>query len=411
MATPPKDSRRPSVDLERALAITERIRSSLDLADVLQQTVDELGHATGASRCLLQLEPGADGTSLMVEWDRGDTRPLGYRPPTPIAQRIFATGERIVIADVSAVEDEGLATYLRAVGSVAAVNYPIHWHGVVLAVLGLQDDKPREWEDGAIPLLSVVEAQVGAALAQARLWEERERAVAELERLNALREELVATVSHELRTPLAAIIGAVKTLRRADVEVSAEQERQLFGVLEEQADRLRILADDVLDLARFQAGEVALRPERARLSQLVERARAAAPLADGRELRLHVEDDAPVVVDPHRIGQVLSNLLANAAKHGRGDVTVTAGRGDRGEAVITDSDEGDGVPDPDRDDVFAPFAHRSDRSDSTGLGLAIARRIVEAHGGALVYEPPDGDRRHRFVVRLPDGRRHDGAAR
>jgi len=394
-------------DLELALRITERIRSTLDLEEVLQQTVTELGGASGASRCLLQLQPDSGGTSLMIEWDRGDTRPLGYRPPTPIARRVFERGEPIVIDDVGAHGDGEVRAYLESVGSVAAVNYPIAWRGSVLAVLGFQDDRPRDWSERAIPLLERVEGQVAAALDQARGWEEQRRAVKEMERLGRLREELIANVSHELRTPLAAILGAVETLRRDDVPLDGEIAAQLLASLTEQSKRLQVLADDLLQLARLQAGEVRLRAEPSRLTELLRRAREGIEIGAGRAVHMRVSEDGPVEVDRARIVQVFSNLIENAARHGDGDITIDGSAGPEG-AVVAVSDEGSGVATEHLESMFEPFAHHGDRPDSSGLGLSIARGIVEAHGGTLLYEQPDGDRRHRFVVRLPQPGRGGG---
>jgi signal transduction histidine kinase len=98
--------------------------------------------------------------------------------------------------------------------------------------------------------------------------------------------------------------------------------------------------------------------------------------------------------------QVLTNLLQNALRHGNGRVVVHGSR-DNGSAIVEVSDEGAGIPLERADEVFEPFARWSSRSDSTGLGLPISRRIVEAHGGAIQYRPPADERPHAFVVTLP----------
>src|SRR5690242_18884436 len=104
-----------------ALRISERVRSSLNLHEVLQQTLNELGPATDVSRSIIQLAPNHSGVSLMFEWDRGDTRPLGLRPPTVVACRVFSTGQPVIVDDVNECEDEDVAAYLRQVNSAAAI--------------------------------------------------------------------------------------------------------------------------------------------------------------------------------------------------------------------------------------------------------------------------------------------------
>ncbi len=382
-----------------ALRIAERVRSSLDLREVLQSTVDELGRATGVSRSLVQLAPGEDGVAMLVEWDRGDTRPLGVVPPTIVARRVFGRREAIVFKSLDEADDE-VREYLTAVGSESAVAIPVRWHREVLAVLGVQDSKPRDWRTHVLPLLERVEGQVGAALAQAALFERQQEALERLRQLDRMRDELLANVSHELRTPLTSIIGAIKTLRRNDITMADGDRAQLLAVMDEQADRLFALTDDILELSRFTRGRQRLNAVEVRLSELAERATAGLDVPEGRDVALEVAEDAVVRVDPSRIGQVLVNLMQNAIRHGHGRVTVRCFR-DGASGTIWVGDEGPGVPRGYEDEMFDPFAHRSDRTDSTGLGLSIARAIVRAHGGTLTYLPPEPGRTHQFAVSLP----------
>jgi K+-sensing histidine kinase KdpD len=365
---------------------------------VLRLTVDELGRATGASRCVCQLAPNGEGFSTMIEWVRGDTRPLGLQPPTPVAQRVFASGEPVIVADRSELDDPELVAYLESVASVAVVGYPIAWRGHVYACLGFQDTRPRPWHDHALPLLERCDTQLAAALAQAEVFEQQRRAVEDLRNLTRMREELIANVSHELRTPLAAILGSVKTLRRPDLDEATRG--VLLQTLDEQSVRLVRLTEDLLDMSRFQRGVRRLDRTRLRVSELVRRARTEIALPEGRALRVRIDDDPELEVDPNRLLQVLSNLLVNAVRHGAGDVHLRA-FSENGDAVVHVSDDGAGIEHGYEEEVFMPFAHRSDRSDSTGIGLTIARTIVEAHGGRLVYLPPTALHRHQFVVSLP----------
>jgi K+-sensing histidine kinase KdpD len=381
------------------LSIAERVRSSLQLEDVLVQTLDELGQATGASRSLIQLEPDATGVSRMLEWDRGDTSPLNVMPPTPVARRVFVEGEPLVIDDASQLDDEELTSYLAGVGSRSVIAWPIRWQERVIAVIGFQDSTPREWRADALPLLQRLEGQIGAALVQAELFEQQQRAIHQLEELTRMREELVANVSHEFRTPLTAIIGVVKTLRRNDLELTPEARDEMLAVLEQQSERLHVLAEDLLDLARFRRGAHQLRRRRVSFSELVASALQGIVVPEDREVAVRIEEDAVLNVDPARMSQVLSNLVMNAVRHGAGEISVRCSV-EEGDAVVLVSDEGGGVRDDFAEEMFEVFSHDGGRSDSTGLGLPIARAIVEAHGGSLDYVSP-ADGAHQFVVTLP----------
>jgi signal transduction histidine kinase len=382
-----------------ALRIAERVRSSLDIPEVLRSTLDELGHTLGVTRAIIQLAPDGEGSSLMLEWVSGGTTPLDVRPPTPDARQVFATGEPLVIDDVGECPLEDVRAYFDRVGSRSAVTFPVRWRQDVIAALGFQDTSVRAWGDEALPLLRRLDAQLAGAVAQAQLFEQQRQALEQSHNLSRLREELMANVSHELRTPVSAILGLAKTLRRPDLEVADERRHEMLGMIEAQAERLGSVAEELLDLARFRHGSRSLRPSRVAVSRLADLSCQGVDL-EGRRLDVRIEDDCELQVDPSRLAQVLSNLLVNAVRHGQGAVLLR-GFSSGPHYVFHISDEGRGVEPEYAEEIFLPFSRRSDRSDSTGLGLAIARAIVEAHGGTLVYLPAGEDARHQFVVTLP----------
>jgi two-component system phosphate regulon sensor histidine kinase PhoR len=272
----------------------------------------------------------------------------------------------------------------------------------VVAALAFQDRSVRAWEDDALPLLRRLDAQLAGAVAQAQLFEQQRHALEQSRNLSRLREELMANVSHELRTPVSAILGLARTLRRPELEVPGERRAEMLGMIEAQAERLASVAEELLDLARFRHGGRSLRRSRVSVSRLAELSCQGVEL-EGRSLDVRIEDDRELDVDPHRLSQVLSNLLVNAVRHGQGAVTLR-GFSDGPRYVFHISDEGQGIEPEYAEEIFLPFSRRSDRADSTGLGLAIARAIVEAHGGTLVYLSAGEGERHQFVVTLPTDR-------
>ena len=222
---------------------------------------------------------------------------------------------------------------------------------------------------------------------------ERERdARAEAERANRLKDEFLATLSHELRTPLNAVLGWSHMLTRR--QLTAAQQKQALEAIHRNAHAQARLVDDVLDLSRIVTGRLALTSEPVDLSSVVrETVDAFTPALVGKrqELRLDLAAPSEIAGDPHRLRQVVWNLLSNANKFTppAGAITVHVGIAEEGvELSVTDT--GQGI-----DPAFLPFVFdrfRQGDSSSTrghgglGLGLALVKHLVEAHGGDVRAE-------------------------
>ena len=374
-----------------AFRIAERFRESLDLDVVLGQAVRELAAETGAARARLRLAPRADGSAPLYVWERPDMPQLEVTTTPPLTLRTLASREPVIIEDAEDTDPE-LRGYLDEFGARSYLGYPIIWQDEPIAALGLFDDRPRRWKR-PLALLERVVPQLAVALLQADLYR-REQDTAEL------REQLVANVSHELRTPLTATIGFLKTLEREDVELPPQQRQEFLAVARREAERLARLVDDLLNLARLERGQISLVREPTGLRPLLEQAVAGVPAGDDRSVRVAAPDELVASLDADRMLQVFSNLISNAVRHGAGEVTVEA-RGEGPLVRVTVSDEGAGVDPAHVEAMFEPFARWSRHRDSSGLGLAIARRLVEAHGGALTYRPRTDGHPHAFVVEVP----------
>jgi PAS domain S-box-containing protein len=235
----------------------------------------------------------------------------------------------------------------------------------------------------------------------------RERLLAEQQARNDLKDELVALVSHELRNPLGAIRSYGETLLD-DPELSPEQ-RHLAEVIDRRGAHMQALIDDLLDLARVEAGRLHLAPapmSAARLVRDVVQTQQPAAAAKSLTLTVDLPSDLAVRADPLRLRQVLDNLVANAVKYtpDGGRVTVAGRPGPDGAVVITVADTGIGIPAGEYPHLFDRFFRAANARDQgipgTGLGLAISRAIVEAHGGTLDAAPAGGGGTV-FTVRLP----------
>lgn len=221
-----------------------------------------------------------------------------------------------------------------------------------------------------------------------------------------LRRELVANVSHELRTPLSGLQATLENL----VDGVAPPEPAVLGTMLAQTNRLSALVRDLLDLSRLEAGDTLLRPERLAVADLVDAVVLEAQL---RYPELIVDSaiepaDLELQADPARLHQVLANLLDNAARYGGVELPVRIDARRRDDSVeLAVVDLGPGLADADMERVFdryargsRPVAGRTSGRGGIGLGLAIARWIVELHGGAITVRA-NQPRGCRFVVSLP----------
>jgi signal transduction histidine kinase len=229
----------------------------------------------------------------------------------------------------------------------------------------------------------------------------------DLERTERLRRNLVADVAHELRTPLSNIQGHVEAIR--DGLLPAEP--ATFDSIYEEVLLLARLVEDLQELTLAEAGQLTLLRQSADVVEIARRAAVAAqPPAEARGLTIETDfppQQAIAEVDPERIGQVLRNLLSNAITHTseEGHITVSLKDEDH-ELRVTVADTGGGIPPEDLPYVFERF-YRVDRSrvratGGAGLGLTIARRLVEAHGGTISVESELG-KGSRFTFTLPKG--------
>jgi len=225
--------------------------------------------------------------------------------------------------------------------------------------------------------------------------------------MDSSRRELVAWVSHDLRTPLAGIRAMAEALEDG-VVADRDTVRRYYRNLRQETDRLAHLVDDLFELSRINAGALSLNFTPVSLADLVSDALAgASALAEIKGVKLEGEVSGSPVVEASvsEFSRVLHNLLENAIRHtpSKGSVSLQAGLAD-GHAVVTVSDECGGIPETDLDRVFdlafrGKAARTPDSNGGAGLGLAIARGIVEAHNGGIeVQNLAPGC---RFTVRLP----------
>ena len=236
--------------------------------------------------------------------------------------------------------------------------------------------------------------QVTALVERARLQQDNLR-IAILQRTDALRAALLSSVSHDLRTPLTSIKAAATSLLQDDVQWDEEARRSFAQSIEHEADRLNRLVENLLDMSRIEDG--ALVPERDEysLTSLIHDVlRRLSSLLDGREVRVDLPNDLLLVeVDYMEIDQVLTNLIENAVRYTPSESPIELNaRVDGDEIVVQVADHGPGIPPADLERIFDKFyrvvnnqngQHTRNYPTGSGLGLAVCKGLVEAHGGRI----------------------------
>lgn len=243
-----------------------------------------------------------------------------------------------------------------------------------------------------------------------------------LRRSEKLKSALLDAVTHDIRTPLTSIKASVTTLLdeargKADdgraIVLDDESRRDMLEVIDEESDRLNRFVEGLIELARIEAGEMQLRRGWGTVDEIVATTLARAEkLTSRHRVTVEVEDDMPVVrVDPRAVGEVVYTLVDNAAKYSPPGtaIRISARRGEGEMIEVAVEDEGPGVPADLRVRVFDKFFRATNQGvaghqpSGTGMGLAIARGIVEAHDGHIWIEDSAGAAGARFVFTLPIG--------
>jgi two-component system sensor histidine kinase KdpD len=271
-----------------------------------------------------------------------------------------------------------------------------------VGMLVLQDVQLAEQERN---LLGTFANQAALTVDRAQLREQALRTRL-LEEIDRWRRALMGAASHDLRTPLASIKTAVSSLRQADAPLGPEDRAELLELIELQADRLARLVTNLLDMTRIEAGALELRPTTVAFDELVAEAVASLGglVAPGR-IRVDAPGDLPLLrLDHVLMSQVLANVLENAERLSPDDSIIrVAARTAPGSAAtrveIAVSDDGPGIAPEERERVFEMFSQNGG-GGRAGLGLAIAKAFVEAHGG-LIRIDPDVARGARVVFTVP----------
>jgi signal transduction histidine kinase/PAS domain-containing protein len=336
-------------------------------------------------------------------------RPGGPHPVLPVLQ----TGDPVLVRRVTDRDLERLAEgprHLQLLHELGVASYmlvPLMARGRSLGAIGLVcADPTRAFGDQDLALAENLASRAALAVDNARLYREAQEAT-------RAKTDLMAVISHDLRTPLNSIIGYAELLIMGVPEPLSPGTRERVERMRSGAQHLLHLINQLLTLSRLDAGREELRPEDVDVAELVrDVAMLVEPLAQERKLRFQLDlPEAPVAVrtDPGKLRQVLMNLAANAIKFtDEGEVRVSVHQGDAAGTMIQVADTGPGIAPEHQERIFEPFwqvrSSERSRTDGTGLGLSVVRKLVELLGGEITVESQVG-RGTTFSVQLPEAAR------
>ena len=382
-------------------------RSLTDPTELMAVSARMLGEHLGAMRCAYaDVEADGDRFTIRADWSQpGVASSAGVYSLELFGSKAVTSlrrGRHLVIRDVDGelAQDDGAGMF-SAIGIKAIVTAGLVKQGRLVAMMAVHQGAPRDWSADDIALIEEVVDRCWAHI-------ERVRTLALLKEQDRNKDVFLATLAHELRNPLAPMRYAAAMLQRKDAGGDThEMAREVIG---RQVALMARLIDDLLDLSRISRGLVQLQRETCEVGPLLERAiEVARPQIEAARHSLHVEPPPPgtlVDADPARIVQVVANLLSNAAKYtpDAGRIAVSARVAD-GRVRIAVADNGIGIPPEDHERVFQMFtqlSHAKDRSQGgLGIGLALARSLVELHGGAIRVDSAGYGQGSRFEVGLP----------
>ena len=383
------------------------VRRHLTRAEAVAVAAQGIGELLRADHVVVRLSPGEDWPPAPYVWSSpdavGDPSLLAGTPADRTAAGPAGMFACDTVPDSGSELSEQERAGLRQAGAGSAITVAFGAGTEVIGHLTVIRRHGRgqgrmAWRPAEVPVASMITADLGRALTQARLFEQAHELVAQLREVDAAKTEFVSTVSHELRTPLTSVSGYLEVLLDQDAgELTPTQDRML-RVIDRNVERLRLLIEDLLLVSRIEAGRFVITTEPVDLRSVVESVcQAIQPAADkgGVTLTSEVADTMAISGDPEHLERAVLNVISNAVKFtpAGGTVTVT-GHTDGPDAVLVIRDTGIGIPAADLASLFTRFFRAGNATrlaiPGTGLGLAIVSTIVELHGGTVTIDSEEG---------------------
>ncbi|HTM10043.1 MAG TPA: GAF domain-containing sensor histidine kinase [Verrucomicrobiae bacterium] len=397
---------RGDVDSEvRILAqIAETMGTSMPFNDVLTTAMrfaTALMRADGSSILVIERESGSLNFFIALGEKAEQLRNIKLKPGEGIAGFVVETGLPLVVSDVnreprfSQRVDQETGFKTRSIACV-----PLRFKGELMGVIEVVSKKPGAFGDKELDMLAVIGGPIAVMLENARLIREIVRLHDELTHASRAKAEVLATMTHEMRTPINIVIGNLDLVLRGYLgEVSERQRKCLETALRNSGEALNLVTS-LLDLSRFEAGRYVIHVEEFRLEDIWSELETFFQVGlSGKPVKLFwtIEGKLPALhSDRMKVKEVLSNIVFNAVKYtDRGEVRVTAAPSDGGRQIAVEvKDTGVGIPKDSLEYIFEPFRQAEGSATRSlggvGLGLAIAKRLIELLNGNVEVESEIG---------------------
>jgi signal transduction histidine kinase/putative methionine-R-sulfoxide reductase with GAF domain len=368
-----------------------------------------LKHISRASIAIMEkpwLEngPAPEYAVILAEWNKGMSHPryLNRRFTLEEMGVLFPVsfGKPIIIQDILSITSlsESARRRFADMGTHGLIILPLIAGGEWYGLLSLHFR--THWMTNLDDLRHVrgLVDETAIAIKNMRLLETEAKARREAEAANQLKLKFLAMISHELRTPLASIKGFATTLIADDVEWEPERQRDFLQTIDSEADKLTELIEQLLDLSRIEAGNLRIMPQKQSFQNVVAAALTQIQtLTSEHALVFNIPSNLPAVnVDKQRIAQVMTNLVGNAVKFSpqHTQITISVHQIDDSLVQVDVSDQGIGIPFEKRTRIFEAFQQLENEpsihNKGAGLGLAICRGLIEAHGGNIWIQDRSG---------------------
>lgn len=399
-------------ELHALTEVAKTLTAPLDLPTLLDAVMDKLTDVLDPAEVgaimLWDESAGVFRPEATFGYDQTVMREMGLRAGESITGKVFDAGTARLLTTPDEVAEAmadlrpaNRAAMIRALGSHvlprSAVAVPLRVGEHEYGVLVLETLRgPAEFSEGDLPLVQTLADLIALAIDRARL-EAEAIAIRDAQQADRLRSEVMATLSHEMRTPLGSIKGYATALLLEEVAWSDEKRNEFLRLVDEECDNLQAMISDILDSSLIDVGQLVIERQPVRLQHLArEVADEMQRRTDSHRLVVDFAADFPIVdADPRRIKQVIRNILDNSIKYSpNGGLIVVRGEQRPKDMVISIADQGVGISPEDLIPLFEKYfrvkAPTGYHVAGTGLGLPVARAIVEAHGGRIWAESKVG---------------------
>jgi hypothetical protein len=399
------------VEIDTLAKMTEQVNAGLSLDDVLNQVFESFRPIIPYNRIGFSLLED-NGTIVRARWARSDAPELkitkGYEAPLQGSslQQIIDTGKPRILNDLEDyLKNHPNSDSTRRIveeGMRSSLTCPLIATGKHIGFMFFSSFAPHTYENVHVQFFMQIAGQLSVIVEKGRLYQQ-------LVELNELKNKFLGIAAHDLRNPIGIVKGYIEMVRLGFYGEVSQSQIEIFKKVENTTGNMLNMVNDLLDISAIETGKLVMNPREVDLTAFLNESyeyNHLLALQKKIELKLELESDLPkLIMDPERINQVLTNLITNAIKFSYpGTVIMVKARREDDSVHISVQDQGQGIPEDEISKIFQDFGRTSVRptagEKSTGLGLAICKRMVEAHGGSIWVESKAGEG-SIFIFSLP----------